>query len=105
MNKIPCALCQNPLEVKNSKKGKPYVCCEDCGMQMFIRFEAGITRLQRLLDSRTAFLDQFVICTRCDVAVKLLKRKIRSPRFGRAGLYCPECDALLEDAPADWKGN
>ena len=105
MKKIHCLLCQRLLEIKDSKKGKPYVCCDNCGMQMFVRFEKGIERLFELSERGIAFLDQFVLCTQCDVAVKRVKRKIREPFLGKPGLYCPECDNFLLDPPRDWKGN
>lgn len=50
-NLIPCFLCGNGLEVKNSKRGKPYFICEPCGVQVFIRREKGISRLNELLKS------------------------------------------------------
>ena len=105
MNQIACVLCQSPLEIRNSKKDKPYVCCDDCGMQMFVRSEKGIKRLERLSESGIALLDRFVLCTRCDVAVKKLKRKIQEPFFGKPGLYCPECEEFLLEPPPDWKGS
>jgi len=48
---IPCFLCGNGLEVKSSKRGKPYFICEPCGVQVFIRREKGISRLNESLKS------------------------------------------------------
>jgi len=31
--------------VRTTKKGKPYLICDVCGLQMFVRYEAGIARL------------------------------------------------------------
>ena len=39
---IPCFLCGNKCEIKLSKRGKPYFVCDPCGIQVFIRREAGI---------------------------------------------------------------
>jgi hypothetical protein len=39
---IPCFLCGNGLEVKISKRHKPYLICDWCGVQTFIRGKRGI---------------------------------------------------------------
>jgi hypothetical protein len=39
---IPCFLCGNGLEVKMSKREKPYLICDWCGVQTFIRGKRGI---------------------------------------------------------------
>ena len=38
-----------PLEVRQSKKDKPYVICDYCGVQMFVRSPAGIRAFDRLV--------------------------------------------------------
>ena len=38
-----------------SKKAKPYLVCDDCGVQSFVRFEKGMKRLERLLKSKVSF--------------------------------------------------
>ena len=35
---IPCWLCGSPIPVKFSKKRKPYLICDNCGLQIFIRY-------------------------------------------------------------------
>ena len=35
---IPCWLCGQPIEVKFSRKDKPYLICDNCGVQTFIRY-------------------------------------------------------------------
>ncbi len=55
---FPCPLCQKGLEIKISKKQKPYCVCLDCGIQLFIRGKEGISRLGK----KTGFeLDSFEI--------------------------------------------
>ena len=39
---IPCFLCGNGLEIKMSKRDKPYLICDWCGVQTFIRGKRGI---------------------------------------------------------------
>ena len=48
---FPCPLCQGLLAVKSSKKGKPYVVCDLCGVQLFIRKPEGIRRFRLMLSS------------------------------------------------------
>lgn len=44
-NRIGCFLCGNGLDVRASKRNKPYLVCEPCGIQIFIRRQQGIDRL------------------------------------------------------------
>jgi len=41
---FPCPLCRKPLDVRMSKKAKPYVTCNECSLQLFIRGRAGVER-------------------------------------------------------------
>jgi DNA-directed RNA polymerase subunit RPC12/RpoP len=49
---MPCHLCGAGLDIRMSKRGKPYVMCSDCGTQLFVRGKTGIKRLRGLLDSQ-----------------------------------------------------
>jgi len=40
-----CPLCSRRCQVRTTKKAKPYLICDDCGLQMFVRYGAGIARL------------------------------------------------------------
>ena len=46
---IPCPLCRHNLAVRWTFKEKPYVVCNDCGVQLFIRAQEGIERLAQLI--------------------------------------------------------
>ncbi len=46
---FPCPLCGTGLDVRQTKKDKPYLVCDPCGMQLFVRNETGITRFARLI--------------------------------------------------------
>ena len=43
-----CPLCGKQLDVRASKKGKPYVTCNDCSLQLFVRGPAGIERFDKM---------------------------------------------------------
>jgi len=46
---FPCSVCAAPLQVRETKKGKPYVICDPCGVQMFVRNSEGIRRFEMLI--------------------------------------------------------
>jgi transcription elongation factor Elf1 len=47
---FPCPVCAQLREVKLTKKKKPYITCDPCGIQLFVRGPLGIAALSRLLD-------------------------------------------------------
>jgi DNA-directed RNA polymerase subunit RPC12/RpoP len=47
--RFPCSICAALLDVRETKKGKPYVICNSCGLQMFVRNGDGIRRFESLL--------------------------------------------------------
>ncbi len=47
---FPCPVCMEPLEVRHSKKGKPYITCNRCGVQLFVRVQAGIDAFNLLVE-------------------------------------------------------
>jgi len=46
---LPCLLCGNRLQIRSDKHGKPYVICDECGVQLFVRRKRGIERLDELM--------------------------------------------------------
>jgi transcription elongation factor Elf1 len=101
---FPCCLCGQPREVRTTKKGKPYVHCDPCGLQMFVRIEAGIQRLERLIQDadqnniwkRLADLQQRYEfeCPKCDKKFWLTPELIKTSWVdGKLqGYRCPEPD-------------
>lgn len=47
---FPCPVCMDPRKVKLTKKDKPYITCDPCGIQMFVRGPAGIGEFNRLIE-------------------------------------------------------
>jgi len=47
---FPCPVCLKPLDVRTTKRMKPYVICSPCGVQMFIRERAGIEAFGKLVE-------------------------------------------------------
>jgi hypothetical protein len=45
---VPCFLCGAELTVRTDKNGKPYLLCDPCGSQQFIRRQQGRERLAKL---------------------------------------------------------
>ncbi|MGA7853464.1 MAG: hypothetical protein WCA15_09065 [Candidatus Acidiferrales bacterium] len=48
---FPCCVCSANLEIKLSKRGKPYCTCLECAIQIFFRGKTGIRRLTEILKS------------------------------------------------------
>jgi predicted RNA-binding Zn-ribbon protein involved in translation (DUF1610 family) len=47
---FPCPVCGDPREVRQTKKRKPYITCDPCGIQVFVRGPAGISAFNRLVE-------------------------------------------------------
>ena len=95
MSKVPCFLCQSLLEIRTSKKEKPYLVCDDCGIQVFFRLPKGIRRLQQLRERAGSLADKYVLCHRCRVAVEKCVKNYQEGWSDEDGLYCPRCEELL----------
>jgi hypothetical protein len=80
---FPCPVCLKPLDVRSSKRKKPYVICSPCGVQMFIRERAGIEGFERLVEQGL----------QTDVLMRIgqLEQRYR--------LKCPECKKSFWAAP------
>jgi len=72
---FPCPVCVELREVRMTKKRKPYITCDPCGIQMFVRGPAGISGFNRLIESGN----------NQDLWTTLKEMK---PRYH---LKCPEC--------------
>ncbi|HTT19613.1 MAG TPA: hypothetical protein VMG82_11730 [Candidatus Sulfotelmatobacter sp.] len=46
---LACLLCTEKLEKRMDKNRKPYFVCNPCGIQLFVRRQHGIQRLEKLL--------------------------------------------------------
>ena len=47
---FPCPVCAARLEVRITKKQKPYLVCDPGGVQLFVRSRSGIERFAALVD-------------------------------------------------------
>jgi len=45
---FPCFLCGAGLPILPTKRNKPYLTCNSCGVQVFVRGKAGIKRLMEM---------------------------------------------------------
>ena len=52
---FPCFLCGELVEIKYSKRDKPYFICDPCGVQAFIRRDKGIKRLKKLTGDKVIY--------------------------------------------------
>jgi ssDNA-binding Zn-finger/Zn-ribbon topoisomerase 1 len=74
--RFPCPLCGQGLDVRQTKKKKPYVICDPCGVQLFVRSKVGMHIFEQLVSEA----DQRNIWKRLD------------DLQGRYRLKCPECN-------------
>jgi DNA-directed RNA polymerase subunit RPC12/RpoP len=80
---FPCPVCLQPLDVRTSKRNKPYVICSPCGVQMFIRERAGIEAFASLVEQGL----------KADVLTRIGQLEQRYK------LKCPECGKLFWASP------
>jgi len=48
---FPCPVCGTSLGIRIARTQKPYCVCIDCGIQIFFRGKAGISRLKRIIEN------------------------------------------------------
>lgn len=73
--KFPCPVCTVTQQVKLTKKNKPYITCDPCGIQVFVRGPAGIAEFKRLLERSQG--------ENLPTRLKEMERRYR--------LTCPDC--------------
>ena len=47
---LHCPLCAERCDIRTDKNGKPYITCDSCGVQLFMRGREARDRLQKLLE-------------------------------------------------------
>lgn len=99
---FPCPVCTKPTEVRITKKNKPYLTCDPCGVQLFIRGPAGISEFNRLLESasgRSAMTQLAEIeqryrlsCPKCGTRFWAEPYLVKTSTFDGSfkGFHCPE---------------
>jgi|GEM_PF-955859 len=107
-SKFPCPVCSCSREVRLTKKNKPYITCDPCGVQVFVRGPAGITEFNRLVERNEKSL--FVrlgemerryrlTCSECGNKFWAERKLIRTSGFDGSfkGFRCPQkgCDAIV----------
>lgn len=104
---FPCPVCAAPLEVKTTKKDKPYIVCDPCGIQLFIRGPAGIHEFKRLLEqgSRNGILGRLeemenryrLSCAECGCRFWMERSLIKTSNFDGSlkGFRCPKCGEIV----------
>lgn len=106
---FPCPVCMQSREVRLTKKDKPYVICDPCGVQIFVRGPSGIGEFDRLLEHTNdkgvlARLDEMerryrLICSGCGRDFWIEPDLIKTSGFDGSlkGFRCPQkgCDAIV----------
>jgi len=106
---FPCPVCTGVREVRLTKKNKPYITCDPCGIQVFVRGPAGIDEFNRLIeqgerDGLPARLMEMerryrLTCPKCGFKFWIERGLIKTSTFDGSlkGFQCPQksCGALV----------
>lgn len=106
---FPCPVCTDRREVRTTKKGKPYVVCDPCGIQLFVRGPSGIDTFDRLVDgasqedlwTRLAEMEQryHLKCPKCGFRFWIEPGLVKTSMFDGSlqGFRCPHtnCGATV----------
>ncbi len=106
---FPCPVCTQAREVRLTKKDKPYLVCDPCGVQIFVRGPAGIEEFRRLLQhtNHQGLLTRLreierryrLICLQCGQGFWAEPSLIKTSVFdgGLKGFRCPRknCEAIV----------
>lgn len=99
-----CPVCTSPREIRITKKGKPYIVCDPCGIQLFVRGPAGVEAFNRLADraDSSGLLDRlremerryFLKCPQCGCRFWIEPELIETSMFNGTlkGFRCPQED-------------
>jgi len=106
---FPCPVCTMPREVLLTKKDKPYLTCDPCGVQVFVRGPSGIKEFSRLLQSTSeeGLLSRLhhmeeryrLTCPECGHKFWITPKLIKTSMFDGSmkGCHCPGkgCDGVV----------
>jgi len=99
----PCPVCTEPREVRITRKKKPYLVCDPCGVQLFIRGAAGISQFDGLVEragsqdlwSRIAEMERRyrLRCPKCGTRFWAEPQQAKTSMFDGSlkGFNCPKC--------------
>jgi transcription elongation factor Elf1 len=101
---FPCPVCASPREVRITKKRKPYITCDPCGIQLFVRGPAGISAFNKMLDraeiedlfTRFAEMERryYIKCAACGRNFWIESKLAKTSLFDGSlqGFRCPSSD-------------
>jgi predicted RNA-binding Zn-ribbon protein involved in translation (DUF1610 family) len=106
--RFPCPVCMEAREVRVTKKKKPYVVCDPCGIQLFVRGSAGIEAFTKLVEqsakddlwTRLLKMERMyrLKCPKCGSRFWAGPEQIKTSLFDGSfkGFACPGCGTLVE---------
>lgn len=107
--KFPCPVCTAARDVRITKKKKPYLVCDPCGIQIFFRGPAGIQELLRIIErgERDGLSDRLaemhrryrLTCPECGSKFWAERKIVKTSGFDGSfkGFRCPQkgCGAIV----------
>ncbi len=73
---FPCPICQGLRNVEITKNKKPYIKCNDCGVQLFVRGKEGIRKMGEIVGARKIKGDSQQLIKRLDL-FNILKERLK----------------------------
>jgi len=102
---FPCPVCGVPTDVRTTKKDKPYITCDPCGVQVFVRGPAGIFAFNRLVARGEAIMDALLgmeeryrlTCKQCGTTFWAEPQLAKTSVFdgNLQGFRCPKCNEVV----------
>ena len=68
---FPCPVCGAALDIRMSRRDKPYCVCNWCGIQLFFRDKVGIRKLKEIVDQKLLISGE---TSQANLAVTLFNR-------------------------------
>jgi DNA-directed RNA polymerase subunit RPC12/RpoP len=97
-------VCGVPQEVRSSKKDKPYITCDGCGVQVFVRGRGGVQEFKKLLElasldgsferMRATIRRYRLTCKACRIQFWIEPKLVETSVFDGSlrGVRCPKAD-------------
>ena len=102
---FPCPVCGIAADVRITKKDKPYITCDPCGIQLFIRGPAGISAFNRLVARGQTIMQTlsemerryYLTCEKCGTSFWAETHLAKTSVFDGhlQGFRCPKCNEVV----------
>lgn len=106
-----CPICGIATDVRITKKDKPYITCDPCGVQLFVRGPAGISAFNRLVARGETIMQTlsemerryYLTCEECGTSFWAEPHLVKTSVFDGhlQGFRCPKCEEVVPWKPKE----